>query len=55
VNRSIGENRVNINNFLNNECVNIYLPWYQLNNFLLSGRNTNIIDLDYKKEWNIFI
>jgi len=28
VNSSIGENRVNISNFLNNECVNIYVTWY---------------------------
>jgi len=25
VNKSISENRVNINNFLNNECINIYM------------------------------
>ena len=34
VNRSISENRVNINNFLNNEYVPIYLVWYLLYNFL---------------------
>ena len=28
VNNSFGENRVNISNFLNNECVNIYVTWY---------------------------
>ena len=30
VNSSIGENRVNLSNFLNNECVNIYVMWYPL-------------------------
>jgi hypothetical protein len=30
VNSSIGENRVNLSNFLNNECVNIHVTWYQL-------------------------
>jgi len=30
VNRSIGENRANLSNFLNNECVNIYVTWYRL-------------------------
>jgi len=34
---------------LNNECVNIHMTWYQLYNFLLSKRDTGIIDLDYKK------
>jgi len=29
VNSSIGENRVNLSNFLNNEYVNIYVMWYQ--------------------------
>ena len=52
MNRSIGENHVNINNFLNNECVNIYVTWYRLYSFLLGGRDTNIIDSNYKKEWN---
>ena len=28
VNSSIGENRSNLCNFLNNECVNIYVTWY---------------------------
>jgi len=46
VNSLINENRVNLSNFLNNECVNIY-------NFLLGGRNAYIIDLNYKKEWDI--
>ena len=53
MNSSIGENRSNLNNFLNNECVNIYVTWYRLNNFLLVGRDADIIDLNYKKEWNI--
>ena len=46
MNSLINENRVNLSNFLNNECVNIY-------NFLLGGRNADIIDLNYKKEWDI--
>jgi len=50
VNRSISENRVNISNFLNNEWETIYVPWYRLYNFLLGGRDTDIIDLNYKKE-----
>jgi hypothetical protein len=29
VNSSVGENRVNLNNFLNNEYVHIYETWYQ--------------------------
>jgi len=33
--------------------VNIYVTWYRLYNFLLGGRDTDIIDLNYKKEWNI--
>jgi len=52
-NWSIGENLVNISNFLNNECVNIYVTWYQLYNFLLDGRGADIIDLNYKKEWEV--
>ena len=28
VNRSIGGNHLNISNFLNNECINIYMTWY---------------------------
>jgi len=40
-------------NFLNNECVNIYVMWYRLFNFLLGGRDVDIIDLNYKKEWDI--
>ena len=52
VSSSIGENRGNLSNFLNNECVNIYVTWYQLYNFLLGGRDAEIIDLNYKKEWN---
>jgi len=27
-NCSISENRDNLSNFLNNECVNIYVTWY---------------------------
>jgi len=38
VNRTIGENRVNIINFLSNECVNIYVSWYRLCNILLGVR-----------------
>jgi len=47
VNCSIGENCGNLSNFLNNECVNIYVTWYQLYNFLLGGRDADIIDLNY--------
>ena len=55
VNSSIGENHGNLSNFLNNECINIYVTWYRLYNFLLGGRDADIIDLDYKKEWdNLF-
>jgi len=53
VNRSIGENRVNINNFLNNKCVNIYMTLYLLYNFLLDGKDADIIDINYKKEWDV--
>ena len=53
MNSSIGENHGNLSNLLNNECVNIYVTWYQLYNFLLGGRDADIIDLNYKKEWNI--
>ena len=53
VNRSIGVNRVNISNFLNNECVNIYVMWYRLYNFLLGGKDilfkNQIISCDYSK------
>jgi len=35
---SIGENRGDLSNFLNNECVNRYVTWYRLYNFLL-GRS----------------
>ena len=52
VNRSTGYNHVNIINFLNNECVNIYVKWYRLYSFLLVGRDEDIIDLKYKKKWN---
>ncbi|KAG4096056.1 hypothetical protein H8356DRAFT_1356764 [Neocallimastix lanati (nom. inval.)] len=44
VNSSIGENRVNLSNFLNNERLYI---------FLLGGRDTDIINLIYKKERDI--
>jgi len=40
---------LNISNFLNNECVNMYVTWYLLYNFLFGGRDAEIIDLDYKK------
>jgi hypothetical protein len=53
VNSSIGENRGNLSNLLNNECVNIYVTWYRLYNFLLGGRDADIIDFNYKKEWDI--
>jgi len=47
VSSSIGENRINLSNFLNNECVNIYVAWYGLYNFLFGGRDADIIDLNY--------
>jgi len=53
VNNLIGENCVNLINFLNNECVNIYVTWYQLYNFILGGKGVNILDFNYKKEWNV--
>jgi len=53
VNSSIGENRGNLSNFLNNECVNIYVTLNRLYNFLLGGRDADIIDLNHKKEWDI--
>ena len=53
VNRPTGDNRINISNFLNNECVNIYVTWYRVYNFLLGGRDAEIIDLTYKTEWDI--
>jgi len=53
VNSSFGEKRVNISNFLNNEYVNIYMTLYWLYNFLLGGRDANIIDLNYKKGWDV--
>jgi len=43
-NSSIGENRGNLSNFLNNECVNIYVTWYRFYNFLLGGRDADIIE-----------
>jgi len=54
VNWSIDKNCVNISNFfLNNECVNIYVAWYQLYNFLRGEGDVDIIDLDYTKELEI--
>ena len=50
MNSSIGENSVNLSNFLNYECVNIYVMWYRLYNFFLGGRDADTIDLNYKKE-----
>jgi len=55
VNKLIGENRVNINNFLNNECVNIYVTGYQLYNFLPGGRDADIIVLNDKKEVGCYV
>jgi len=55
VNRSIGYNCVNITNFLNNECINIYVTWYWLYNFLLGGRDADIINLNYKKRMGYFV
>ena len=46
-------NRVDISNFLNNECVNINVTWYRVFNFLLGGRDADIIDLNYKREWDV--
>jgi len=51
VNRSNDDNRINISNFLNNECINIYVAWYRWYKFLLDGRDADIIDLNYKKEY----
>ncbi|KAG4108544.1 hypothetical protein H8356DRAFT_1365503 [Neocallimastix lanati (nom. inval.)] len=48
VNRSTDENRLNISNYLNNECINVYMKWYRLYNFL-----ADIIYLDYNKEWDV--
>jgi len=55
VNSSIDENRGNLSNFLNNECVKYICDMYRLYNFLLGGRDADVIDLNYKKEWNIFV
>jgi len=53
---SIGVNSVNIDNFLNNKYVNIYVTWYRLYNFLLGeGRDADIIDLNYKKGMECFV
>jgi len=54
MNRSIDENRVNLSNFLSNECINIYVTWYRFYNFLLDGRDADITDLNYKMEWDVF-
>jgi len=48
-------NRINTRKFLNNECTNLCMTWYQLYNFLLGGRDVNIMGLDYKKEWECFV
>jgi len=53
VNRSIGENSIHINSFLNNEDVNIYVTRYRLYSFLFGGRVAYIIDLNYKKEYDV--
>jgi len=50
VNSSIGDNRVNLSNILSNEYASIYVRLY---NFLLGGRNADVIDLNYKKERDI--
>jgi len=45
-----------LSNFLNNECINKYINmwrWYRLYNILLGGRDADIIDLNYKKEWDV--
>jgi hypothetical protein len=55
VNSSIGKNRGNLSNFLNNEYVNIYVTWYRLYHFFLGGSDADIIDLNYKKEWGYFV
>ena len=55
MNSSIGENHGNLSNFLNNECINIYVTWYRLYNFLFDGGDADIIDLNYKKEWECFV
>jgi len=49
------ENSVNISNFLNNECVNIYVTWHWLYNFILGWKDADVIDLNYKKECNVFV
>ena len=42
---------INISNLLYNECENIYAMLY---NFLLGGRDADIIYLNYKKEMGCF-
>ena len=45
---------LSLSNFLNNECINIFMIWYVLYNFLLGGgRDVDIIDIIYKKERDI--
>ena len=53
MNNSIGVNRVGLSNFQNNEYINIYVTWYRLYIFLLGGRDADIIDINYKKEWDV--
>ena len=48
-------NSVNFSNFLNNECVNIYVTWHWLYNFILGWKDADVIDLNYKKECNVFV
>jgi len=55
VNSSICEKRVNLSDFLNNECVNIYMTWYGLYNFLPGERDADIIDTNYKKGMGCFL
>jgi len=51
VNSSIGENRINISNFLNNQCLNLYVTVVQIKiaSFLVE-RDADIINLNYKKK-----
>ena len=35
--------------------INIYVTWYRVDNFLLDGRDTDIIVLKYKKEWDVWL
>jgi len=51
VNSSIDEYRGNLSNFLNNECVNIYVTWYRgyndilFKNQIISGNHSKIVIL----------